>query len=526
MLFEDLLQKHAIERPDAEAVVFKDQRITYGQYLRETDRAAMGLVKAGVKAGDKVGIYLPNRPENIFIKLGAIKIGATAVPLSWRFTPRELRFVLQNAEVSLVALTPEFLGIDLLANLQEARKETPLLGKVVILDGKTVDGMIPYHEFLAEPGPGLEKIKAEVDENKPALFIYTSGTTGIPKAAMLTQKNMLSYAARACEVTNAQPGLGLLVNIPLNHVGGAVMGVVNSLYGGCKLVLMDVFDPQKTLQIIQDEKIGIFGQVPAQYALELLLPDIEKYDFSAVTFPIVSSQPCPSEMIMAIKNRFGVMPLNAYGLTEVSGAITFTAKDSPLEKLKYSVGRPINGLEMVIMNERDEILHQGEVGEICFKGDMVMKGYWKRPDEDAKVFDRRGFFHTGDMGRVDAEGYLAIVGRKKEMFIRGGENVYPPEIEEVIAQHPDVMMVAVIGIPDPVMGEVGRAYVVAKPGTSPTEEGIKDFLGDKLARYKIPAEVAFRQALPLTLLGKVKKLDLYKEVELERQAKEKQNAVS
>jgi len=249
--------------------------------------------------------------------------------------------------------------------------------------------------------------------------------------------------------------------------------------------------------------------------MELLNPNVDKYDLSSIKAAIVSSQPCPSELIMAIKSKLGVMPQNAYGLTEVSGAITFTQIEHGEQKLKHTVGVPISGIELAIMDPEFNILSHGQVGEIVIKGDAVMKGYWKRPDEDARVFDKKGYFHTGDMGTLDEDGYLSIVGRKKEMYIRGGENVYPPEVEEAIAQHPDVFMVAVVGRPHSVYGEVGRAYVIPKPGTQPTAEAMKGFLKDRLAGFKIPEDILFREQLPLTLLGKVKKLDLYKEIEQE-----------
>ena len=293
------------------------------------------------------------------------------------------------------------------------------------------------------------------------------------------------------------------------------MGVGACLTAGNKMVMMDLFDPEKTLQIIQAEKITVIGQVPAQYAMELLNPNVEKYDLSSIKVAIVSSQPCPSELIMAIKTRMGVMPQNAYGLTEVSGAITFTQLEHGEEKLKHTVGVAIPGVDLAIMDIEGNKLPAGETGEIVIKGDMVMKGYWKRADEDKRTIDKNGYLHTGDMGKLDEDGYLSIVGRKKEMYIRGGENVYPPEVEEAISQHPDVFMVAVAGRPDPIMGQVGRAYIISKPGTVLTADRVKSFLKDKLAKYKIPDDYIFRDQLPLTLLGKVKKLDLYKEIEEE-----------
>jgi len=515
-VMDDFFSQHAAEQPDQEALVYKDRRFTYGQYDDVTDRVAMGLLNIGVKRGDRVGIYIPNWPEFIFAYMGAAKIGAVAVPVSWRFTAQEIKFVLDNAGISALVMAAGFMGMDFVQNLKAVQKDLPLLKKVVIIEeDKAEAGMIPWAKFLAEPGPALEQAQATVEPDDPMLFLYTSGTTGIPKAAMLTHKNLISYTNGQNAVSDYGKGHTLLLNIPLNHVGGAVMAVIATLNSGNKLVIMDMFVPEETLQVIEKERVTIIGQVPAQYALELLNPNVEKYDLSTIQTAIVSSQPCPSELILAIRQRMGVMPQNSYGLTEVSGAITFTHPSHGEEKLKHSVGVPINTIEIAIMDDKFNILPTGEVGEIAIKGDPVMKGYWKRPDEDARVFDPKGYFHTGDMGRLDGDGYLYIVGRKKEMFIRGGENVYPPEVEEALAKHPDVLMSAVVGRPDPVMGEVGRAYIMKKPGTNPTAEGVKAFLKDHLANFKIPEDIVFRDQLPLTLLGKVKKLDLYQEMEKE-----------
>lgn len=516
MVLGDFLTKYAAERPDREAVVFQDRRYTFRDYDRETDRVAAGLLKLGVKKGDRVGIYIPNWPENIFSYLGTAKIGAVAVPVSWRFTPQEVRFVIDNAGISVLVMAAGFMGMDFVGNLDAVRGELPGLRQVVILErDKAAAGMIPYDDFLADAGPELEQAMQSVRPDDPVLFLYTSGTTGVPKASVLTHRNLISYTDGQIVSSDFAGDHRLLLNIPLNHVGGAVMAVIACLNAGNTLVMMDMFIPEETLKVIEKEKITVIGQVPAQYALELLNPNVEKYNLKSVQVAIVSSQPCPSELILGIQAKMGVMPRNAYGLTEVSGAITFTHPSHGEEKLKYSVGRAIPGVDLVILDEGRNILPVGQVGEIAVKGDPVMKGYWKRPDEDKRVFDEKGYFHTGDMGRLEKDGSLVIVGRKKEMYIRGGENVYPPEVEEALAKHPDVLMSAVVGRPDPVMGEVGRAYIIPKPGTNPTAEGIRDFLKDKLAKFKIPEDVIFRPQLPLTLLGKVKKLDLYGEIEKE-----------
>lgn len=512
----ELIERHVNEKPDAEAIVCNGRRITWKEYDRQSDRAAMGLLKLGVKKGDRVGIYMPGWPEFLYIYLGAAKIGAITVPVSWQFTPQEIMFVINNAEVSVLVMAAGFMGIDMLNNFEAVRDRLPTLKHLVMLEqDKAKHGMIPFNKFLTDANPTLAAAEATVSPENAVIFIYTSGTTGIPKAAILTNKNLIAYVGWQIDISYLIGENTVLCNTPLNHVGGAVMGVISCLAAGNKLALMDHFNAEDTLQFIQDEKITVIGQVPAQYALELLNPNIEKYDLSSVALAIVSSQPCPSELITAIQKHMGVTPQNAYGLTEVSGAISCTLPEHGEDKLKHTVGVPSPGIDLVIMDPEGKILPTGQVGEIAIKGDAVMKGYWKRPDEDAKAFDKQDYFHTGDMGLLDQDGCLTIVGRKKEMFIRGGENVYPPEVEEAVAQHPDVFMVAVVGRPHAVMGEVGRAYIIRRPGASPTAEGIGEFLRERLVKYKIPEDIIFRDSLPMTPLGKIKKLELYEEIRKE-----------
>ncbi len=516
MVINELFKKQKKEKPDFVAVSFYDRDITYSQYDRESDLFAMGLINRGIQKGDRVGIYVPNWPEFLFTYMGAAKIGAIAVPISWRFTSHEIKFVIEDSGISLLVMADEFTGINLKDNLKSIRDELTTLKDVVMVSADIEDpSMIPYSEFLKEPDIALDEAKSLVSPEDTLLFIYTSGTTGVPKAAMLTHKNVITYTDSETKATNFTGDDSILLDIPLNHVGASVMGVISCLNKGATLVMVDRFDPEETLRIIQDKKITVMGQVPAQYSMQLLNPNIDKYDLSSIKTAIVSSQPCSSKLLVEMKKKLGIFPQNAYGLTEATGTFTFTRPEDTEEKLKHTVGLPIEGAELAIMDSENNILPNGEVGEIVVRGELVMKGYWNRPEENAIVFDDRGYLHTGDMGKIDDSGYLVISGRKKEMYIRGGENVYPPEVEEAISKHPDVFMVAVVGRPDPIMGEVGRAYIALNPDSNTSEEDFKEFLKQRLANYKIPKDFIIRPYLPLTPLGKVKKLDLYKEVEQE-----------
>lgn len=519
MLVFEYLEKWAGERPGREAVIYADRRITYAEYEREVKRVARGLIRLGVKRGDKVGLYIPNHPEFVFGYIACSMLGAAAVPVTWRFAASEVKYVLGHSDTSVVVMETAFMDSDFIEKINAVRGELHELRDIVVIgspeDVSRVPGSISYDDFLAEDtglDEELEARKRDVQEDDVALLLFTSGTTGLPKAPMLTHRNLVSYVAGQIESAGIGEDERLLMDIPNNHVGGAVMAILSVLYSGNTLVMLDTFIPQQVLQTVQDERITVMGQVPAQYILLFMQPDFDGYDLSSVKYAVTSGAPVPPELVGQIEEKMGIVPFVGYGLTETSGAITFTRQEHPREKITSTIGVPNVGIEIRIMSPEREELPQGEAGEITVRGDAVMKGYYKRPDANAEAFDSDGFFYTGDMGFIDEDGFLHILGRKKEMYIRGGENVYPPEVEDVLVQHPKVLFAAVLGYPDPVMGEKGRAYVVPQPGAEVTEDEIKAFCREHLARYKVPDQVVFRDALPLTPLGKVHKFALYEEM--------------
>lgn len=519
MLLYEPLERWAKERPDREAIVYGDRRVTYAAYDREVNRVACGLLALGVRRGDKVGLYIPNHPEFVFGYLACAKVGAAAVPVSWRFAPAEVRYILGHSDASVVLAEPSFMDSDFLAKINAVRDELPALRQVVVIGGKEdaarVEGAITYEEFLAA-GEGreaeLEERKKEVQEDDTVFLLFTSGTTGQPKAPMLTHRNITEYVKGQISSSGLSDDERLLMDIPNNHVGGGVMAIASMLVNGTTLVMLDTFIPQQVLQTVQDERITIMGQVPAQYILLFMQPDFDSYDLSSVRHAVISGAPVQPELVDQIEEKMGIVPYIGYGLTETSGAITFTRREHPREKISTTIGVPNEGIEVRIMSpERGEV-PRGESGEIAVRGAAVMKGYYNQPEATAAAFDEEGFFYTGDMGFIDEDGFVHILGRKKEMYIRGGENVYPPEVEEVLLKHPKVLFAAVLGYPDPVMGEKGRAYVVPQPGAEVTEEEIKAFCREHLASYKVPDQVVFRNELPLTPLGKVHKYALYQEL--------------
>ncbi len=441
------------------------------------------------------------------------------MPVTWRFAPAEVKYVLGHSDSSVVIMETAFMDSDFIAKINAVRDDLPGLRDIVVIgsmeDVARVPGAISYDDFFSDD-PGLDEElaarKGEVEEDDIALLLFTSGTTGLPKAPMLTQRNLVQYVDGQIESSGISDDERLLMDIPNNHVGGAVMAIFSVLYSGNTLVMLDTFIPQQVLQTLQDERISVMGQVPAQYIILFMQPDFDTYDLSSVKYAVISGAPVPPELVDQIEEKLGIIPFIGYGLTETSGAITFTRQEHPREKISGTIGIPNEGIEVRIMSPERQEMPPGEAGEITVRGAAVMKGYYKRPDATAEVFDADGFFYTGDMGFVDEGGFINILGRKKEMYIRGGENVYPPEVEDVLLQHPKVLFAAVLGCPDPVMGEKGRAYIVPQPGAEVGEDEIKAFCRENLAKYKVPDMVIFRDELPLTPLGKVHKFVLYEEM--------------
>ncbi len=522
MLIHEMLEGHAERTPEKEAMALRDRRVSYGEYLEAVNRVAANLVKLGVKRGDKVALYIGNSPDYVFCYIATVSLGAAAVPISTRFFDQEAGFVVGNSDSSIIVVVPGMGGVDFLDIVNKILPSCEKVKTVVVLgeseDVARVSGALPTEAVFGavseEDLEALKSARAGVEEDDTAFLCYTSGSTGIPKAAELTHKNIVAYSKGQIDASDVSDRDRLLLDIPVNHVGGNVMAIIAMLQSGGTLVMLDQFVPQEVLETIEKEKITVMGQVPAQYILMMMTPDFEKYDVSSIEKAVVSAAPTPKEVFEQVKEKFGIYLTNGYGLSEVCGAVTFTRVDEdPFDRLSTSIGKANLGIEMGILDPAGKPLPTGEQGEICVKGDAVMKGYYKMPEETALVITEDGFFRTGDMGTKDEDGYVYILGRKKEMYIRGGENVYPPEVEEVVQEHPGVLFVAVIGVPDPVMGEEGRAYIVPMPGAEqPSEEDIKKWASERLARYKVPKYIVYRESLPLTPLGKVMKRTLYEEL--------------
>ncbi len=486
-----LLSESAAKHPDRIVIRLDDVAIPYAG-LDHISKAVAGLLAAkGVKAGDRVGIMLPNVPHFPFVYFGALRLGAVVVPMNVLFTAREVKHYLKDSGANLVVVWEDFAPA-----AEEAAAET----------GAEVISINP--ENVAELITGIEPIEeiAEVDGEDTAVLLYTSGTTGQPKGAELTHNNIRSNVEAIHSLFDPTEEDVFFGGLPLFHVFGQTVAMNGAIAIGAELTLLPRFDPTKALEIIQRDGVTIFMGVPTMYAAMLQAPNRSDYDISSLRLCVSGGAALPVEIIRAFEREFDTPILEGYGLSETSPVASFGRVD--MERKPGTIGTPIDGVEMRIVGEEGEVLGVGDVGELQIKGPNVMKGYWNLAEATAKAIDADGWFSSGDMATVDGDGYYSIVDRKKEMILRGGYNVYPREIEEVLYEHPAIAEAAVVGIPHADLGEEIVAVVAFKDGESATEDEIRDYSKGLVAAYKYPRHVRIIEELPKGPTGKILKREI------------------
>ncbi|MCC7309162.1 MAG: long-chain fatty acid--CoA ligase [Acidobacteria bacterium] len=508
--------------PDREAIVWKDVRMTYGQLDAMINKVANALVEMGIGHGDKVALDCPNLPYFPIVYYAIMKAGAVVVPICVLFTPREIEFQLRDSEAKAVFVfegTPE---LPMGRSCKEAFDNVDSCEHLVVLPLElTAASPFPEHKTL----PQLIAAQPDKFEAYPTApddtcaILYTSGTTGRPKGAELTHLNIYSNATTTylthlpmIDFTDGEQKT-VLITLPLFHTTGQTVQMNTHIYGGSRIVLLPRFEPQATLDAMVEEKVNFWVGVPTMYWAILKFVDETGYDVSKIreNMKVCTSggAPMPVEVMKAFEEKFDVKVREGYGLSETSPLATFNHFEKPSKP--GTVGQAIFGVEVKCFDENDTEVPHGERGEIVIRGTNVMKGYYKRPDATAEAF-RGGWFHTGDIGIIDEDGYLAIVDRKKDMILRGGYNVYPRELEEMIMTHPAVSLVAVIGVPDDRMGEEVKAYLVLKEGAQLSDAAFIDWCKEKFAANKYPRYVEFRGSLPIGNTGKISKLALREEI--------------
>lgn len=511
MLLHKLVERNAVEHPENIAVIKGDENISYSALNRSAENLALAFLEYGVKKADIVALLMPSRMEYILSALAAWKIGAAILPVNYHYTDNEIAFALTNAGVKHMIMVDHYDKYDYLERLPKIKAGAPGLENVYLLSDKTSEGTIDFkslgsgqYEHLREQ---YNEIQANINEDDIAFIVYTGGTTGIPKGAIVTHKARYSVDKSWGDELKIENSDVILVNLPLFHLY-VWHTIIRSFISCAKIVLLEEYDTDKTLQLIQKEKVTFLAQVPTMYIYQYNHPEIDKYDLSSLRIGLTGGSVFPEEIFNDVQEKLGGMRIiNFYGLTEDGGAVTLNRLgDNDFQAMK-TVGKAIPGVELKIVDDDRKDLPLNVTGEIAVRSSWI-KGYYNNPEETKNAIDEEGWLFTGDIGMLDEQHYVLLKGRKKDMFISGGENVYPAEIETVIQKHPDVLMVAVIGIPHEKMGEVGRAYVVAKENSVITSDDISTYCEDKLARIKMPREIVFTDGLPLTAVGKIKKDDL------------------
>jgi fatty-acyl-CoA synthase len=495
---------------DREALVDRSagRRWTYAELAADVDALALGLLEMGIAKGDRVGIWAPNCAEWTLTQYATAKIGAILVNINPAYRARELEFVLNQSGSTLLVAAEGLKSSDYAAMIAEVRPRCPELKTVVLLGS-------PQWQALSETGRRLDRgalDTIELDTDDPINIQYTSGTTGFPKGATLSHHNILNNGFFVGELCNYTEADRICIPVPFYHCFGMVMGnLAATSHGACMVIPAPTFDPVATLQAVQAERCTSLYGVPTMFIAELSAPDFADYDLSSLRTGIMAGSPCPVEVMKQVIERMSMTEVSiCYGMTETSPVSTQTRADDSLDRRVSTVGRVGPHLEVKVVDpETGRTVPRGTPGELCTRGYSVMLGYWEQPDKTAEAVDAARWMHTGDLAVMDSDGYLAITGRIKDMVIRGGENVYPREIEEFLYTHPDILDAQVIGVPDARYGEELMVWVRLRAGAPPlTAESLREFCTGRLAHYKIPRYVHIAEEFPMTVTGKVRKVEM------------------
>tara|TARA_R110002110_G_C13470525_1_gene720920 strand:+ start:31091 stop:32776 length:1686 start_codon:yes stop_codon:yes gene_type:complete len=514
------------EYPDREALVVSHQGIrwTYREFGEHTDRLAAGLLALGIRPGDRVGIWGPNCYEWAMVQYATAKIGAIMVCLNPAYRLHELEYALNKVECKAVVAAERFKSSEYLVMLETlapelaqsepgklAAQKLPHLQILIRMGDAATDGMLNFPSVCAMGNEAhydqMKILKEELRPDDPINIQFTSGTTGSPKGATLTHCNILNNGYLTGQGMRLTEHDRLCIPVPLYHCFGMVLGNLACMtHAAAAVYPAPSFDPLPTLQAVQDEACTALHGVPTMFISELDHPRFSDFDLSSLRTGVMAGAPCPVEVMKRVIAEMHMQDiLIGYGQTEVSPLNHLTLPDDSLEKRTQTVGRAVPWVEIKIVDEHDRVVETGERGEICTRGYSVMRGYWNDEQRTQETIDRAGWLHSGDIGVMDEEGYVQVVGRIKDMVIRGGENVYPREIEEFIYTHPDIAEVQVFGVPDEKMGEEVCAWIQLREGHSMTEAELKDFCREQIAHFKIPRYVRFVDSFPMTVTGKMQK---------------------
>lgn len=488
--------------PDKPAVVWQGGQLTYAQLNSKVNQMARALINLGVEKGDRVAIQLLNVPEFAISYFAVFRTGAILVPINPVYKRREIDYILNDARPKVLITAPEFMGEIADIPLQNDINRP----KIVLVSEKGIEGALSLEKLMA--GQSSEAITVDYEYTDTAEIIYTSGTTGVPKGAMLSHRNIHSNTEaiiKELEITDSER---TLIVAPLFHIAAQTNCMATTFYaGGTNYLVPRWVSALDTLKSLEEYKITYFFGPPTMLTLILNVPESNKFDLSSIRIFLTGAASMPVEVYYRFKEWFGIEPLEGYGLSETSPVVTF----NPLhgKRKPGSIGLPIYGVDARIFDSEGNELPPGKVGEIVVRGPNVFQGYWNKRAETDEVL-KGGWFYTGDLAYKDEEGYIFIVDRKKDMVIRGGQNIYPREIEEEVYKHPGVLECAVVGVPDPVMGEEVALFMTVKDGHKIDLNGLREFCSERMARYKVPRYYKIIDTLPKTASGKIMKTELRK----------------
>jgi fatty-acyl-CoA synthase len=524
-IIPQVLYERIALHPNQIALIEGNDRVTYAEFGEQVKKMAAVLRGLGIQPGEKVGILLPNSIRFTVVAYAVFHIGGVVVAVNPTYKTNEIKHLLNDSEAVAAIIAEKFPGSDPLGKFNEIRSELPHL-RYAILDGQRTGDFSNLDELLAVAEATDEYYQS--DPSDLAALMYTSGTTGQPKGSMHTHRTMLfpltinmikrpsfvqmflmikrygfNYLKRLLKVFGKP--ITIMVTTP-PYAGAGLVGTINFILGDRTSVLMDRFSTSEAIRLIEKEKINIFGAVPALATLLLRDPELKKHDLSSLIYFACGAAFVSPALVKEVREVIGVPTMIGYGATELVGAPTMTDPFADSEEaLRETVGKVAEGYEFKIVDEKRQPLPSGQVGEIAIRGVSLMKGYYKAEELTRQVIDEDGWFYSGDLGSIDEEGYLRIAGRIKDMIIRAGQNIYPPELEQVLSTHPKIQMASVVGVPDDIAGEKVVAYIIPKDGEILTQPEVMDFCIDNMAPFKIPRDIYFMDEFPMTPTGKVLK---------------------
>jgi HIP---CoA ligase len=488
-----VLELTAERWPDAEAIVDGDVRLTFDELRQLVGRAAQAAKAAGIEKGDRAAIWAPNSWEWVVAALGVHRAGGVIVPMTTRYKGDEAAYLLKQSGARILFTVPTFLGVDYLGLLD---------GRDVFVERNVLFGTPSWDEYM---NGATDRELPVVTEDDVSDIIFTSGTTGRPKGVMSTHGQTVGVPRAWASAVGLRAGDRYLLVSPFSHTSGYKCGFIGAILTGATTYPLAVADPAEILDLVSGERITMLPGTPTLFQSILNHPERGRYDLSSLRLSAVGAAPVPVELVKRMKAELFETVITGYGLTETTGVSTMSRFDDPPELISRTVGRPLPDVEVRIVDRDGHEVQPWTAGEVLVRGYNVMRGYFEAPEQTAEAIDPEGWLHTGDLGTMDPDGYLSIADRIKDMYIVGGFNAYPAEIEAALLRHPALAMAAVIGIPDERLGEVGMAFVVPKPGLSPSEDEIIAWCRAEMANFKVPRRVAIVDALPLNAVGKVVK---------------------